>query len=108
MTIRSHSTAGVGRIDTIAREIGHSLGLPHCNDADRLEAAACGADFLMRSAGRTIPAAVGDIDPNGLKLDKLSAVERAAALRSPLVPEPSTWLLTLVVAPLFLRARKRG
>ena len=64
---------GVGRIDTLAHEIGHSLGLPHCNDADRLEAAACGADFLMRSAGRTIPAAVGDIDPTGLKLDKLSA-----------------------------------
>ncbi len=91
--------AGVGRLDTIAHEIGHSLGLDHAGTAD----------FLMRGAGRTIPGAIGDINPDGAKLDKLSNAERATAMGDPKVvvtPEPASALFVLAGAGmLWLRRR---
>jgi hypothetical protein len=80
---------GVGRIDTLAHEIGHSLGLQHNNASN---------DLLMccDGGGRTVPGGLGDITPDGAKLDKLTPAEIATARQSPLIPEPATTVITLL------------
>lgn len=80
----------VGRLDTIAHELGHLLGLNHEDTDPGVE-----TDFLMRSgADRITPNDIGDITPDGLALDKLTAAQILTANASPLVvPEPGTLLL---------------
>jgi hypothetical protein len=92
-------TFGANRTDTIAHEIGHDLGLCHCNQ----NGGTCTSDFLMFAGGRQIPAVVGDVNPNGAKLDKISAADIMTAQMSPIVsPEPmSAFLLALGGAVLF-------
>jgi hypothetical protein len=83
-----------GRLDTIAHEIGHNLGLSHCEDVP----AQCGAAspyWLMDAGGdRDAPTSIDQITPTG-QLDQLSSTEIGIAQDSPLdVPEPGTVLLT--------------
>ena len=87
---------GIGRLDTIAHELGHVLGLGHGDFG------AGGAENLMTAgSARSIPDSIGDIAPDGDNLDQLTAAQIAQATSSDFaqpatsVPEPGT--LGLVV-----------
>ena len=82
----------IGRVDTLSHELGHVLGLGH-NDFG-----AGAADNLMTSGGsRSIAQLLGDVNPDGLGLEKLSAAQiaeaRSSSFASNLVPEPGTLAL---------------
>lgn len=75
---------GIGRLDTIAHELGHVLNLQHRDVADEL---------MARGAVRAIPSSLADITPDGLALDVLTASDVSTAQRSPYltqVPEPGS------------------
>lgn len=87
---------GIGRLDTIAHELGHNLGIGH-DDAN--------ANYLMASGSvRNIPTSLGQICPDGPCYDLLSAAHIANARDSSLliafpaaeVPEPGTMVLMTV------------
>ncbi|MEM9976042.1 MAG: zinc-dependent metalloprotease family protein [Cyanobacteria bacterium P01_D01_bin.2] len=61
---------GAGRIDVIAHEIGHNLGLRHST------LGAGGADNLMSGgSARTIPDSIDDIFPDGARLSRLTSAQ---------------------------------
>lgn len=81
------------RLDTIAHEVGHLLGLTHDDPG-------VGVNFLMRSGGdRLTPSVLGDITPDGAGLDLLTAGQISTALADPkvmaAVPEPETYAMLL-------------
>lgn len=95
-TIMGYSS--VGRIDTMAHELGHNFGLADPSDPEYGSGGhTTNASELMASGGiRLIPQTIGNIAPNGAGYDLLSAPQIAYARDSSLlqpVPEPETWAL---------------
>lgn len=95
-TIMGYSS--VGRIDTMAHELGHNFGLADPTDPEYSSGGhSNNPNELMASGGiRLVPQTLGNIAPNGTNYDQLSAVQIALARNSSLlqpVPEPETWAL---------------
>jgi tetratricopeptide (TPR) repeat protein len=68
----ANNTFTKNRIDTIGHEMGHNLGLDHTTFG-------AGAANNLMTAGdtRTVPGSLADINPDGLKLDRLTAAQIA-------------------------------
>ncbi|NJM96310.1 MAG: hypothetical protein HC800_03055 [Phormidesmis sp. RL_2_1] len=58
---------GIGRIDTLAHEIGHNLGLVHGNEGPN--------NLLTDGSDRNVPRSIDDIGPDGAGLSTLSAAQ---------------------------------
>ena len=96
---------GLGRIDTIAHELGHNLGLVPVYLGGDAEGHSSLAEFLMGSGvWRSVPGTIADIAPNGLGLDQIPENQAEVARQSLLlgnavprgdtaVPEPGTMAL---------------
>jgi len=85
----SNAVFAFGRLDTIAHELGHNLGLPHT------EGFGNPANNLMTTGNfRSVPSTINDIFPDGADLDQLTPAQIAVAQSNPLViPEPATGIL---------------
>lgn len=92
------------RIDTIAHELGHNLGLDHST------LGAGSADNLMtEGSSRTTPESIADIIPDGAGLDMLTRFQIGEAASSGFVsvPEPVSLLVLASFGPALLFFRRR-
>ena len=73
-------SGGKGRVDTLAHEIGHNLGLSHTTFG------AGGSDNLLTSGGkRNVPDSPSDVYPNGAGVSKLTLEQLTEIVNSPFV-----------------------
>lgn len=104
---------GLGRVDTIAHELGHNFGLVPVGLGGDAGGHSSVANFLMaRGEIRSVPATLADIAPDGLGLDIIPTVQADFARTSLLlseVPEPiSVALVGTGLLSLAMVRRRRG
>ncbi|MDP2810070.1 MAG: PEP-CTERM sorting domain-containing protein [Rhodocyclaceae bacterium] len=91
---------GLGRIDTLAHELGHNFGLVSTTDpVSNGDGHSSINNQLMAPGGtRNVPTTLADINPDGLGLDRLSPFQidlaRQSGLLSP-IPEPKSYAMML-------------
>lgn len=102
---------GGERLDTIAHEIGHNLGLPHTSPEEG-ETSPPSDNLMTTGSERTVPDSIDDIYPDGLQLDRLTSDQISTVMESDLVqaiPEPGTGLLLVGASAVGLvRGRRRA
>ncbi len=105
---------GDGRIDTIAHELGHNLGLvPNTYNGSDGTGHTTNPVQLMASGGiRDVPATMADIAPDGrnwdqIPADQISIARGSSLLRDIDVPEPESWLLLLAGIGCIAAMRRR-
>ena len=109
-----------GRMDTMAHELGHNFGLDPVGDPE-YRASDPGHsnnpnELIASGSIRHIPPTLGDINPDGLGYDQISAFQVQVARNSSLLtdvrvttPEPSSLALVAAgIAALFGAARRRN
>lgn len=103
--------SALGRVDTFSHEMGHTLNLPHWDNAHGTGGTS--PNHLMASGGiRNIPQSLGNVAPDGNKWDLLEASEIATIrsskfARSP-VPEPASFMVLGLGAVALIRRRRKS
>jgi hypothetical protein len=87
-----------GRIDTIAHELGHNLGLVPLSLGGDSGGHSSNPAYLMASGGvRNVPGTSADVSPDGLGLDQIPQgqidLARQSSLLQDVAPEPVSVLL---------------
>lgn len=101
------------RLDTVAHELGHNLGLMP-NSLGGVNGHSTDPDDLMASGSiRHVPTSLSQISTNGLTgYDQLPADQvayiRNSSLLQNYVEEPASWLLLMVAVPGLIRLRRRS
>lgn len=85
---------GAGRIDVIAHELGHNLGLRHTTFG-----AGPANNLLSSGAVRTVPTTINDIFPDGNRLSQLTSQQITQAQSSGFVRQSAADVLPVVPVP---------
>jgi hypothetical protein len=104
------SDPGVGRVDTVAHELGHILGLPHYGPATALNLMTTGGSRnAATQIGQITPGITPDPPLTSSEKDQLVSSQITTALASDylvLIPEPSTGML-VAAAIIYLGVTRR-